>query len=92
MSSSLGYHLRLPSANMTIMVNFKALSNDSVIFSARDIGYMNSGSGSRNKNSNCDELEPDFIGKVELRITPCGNLMFTNGRNVWTLDDPAAQF
>jgi hypothetical protein len=86
-SSSTGVSgVRLPSTMHVIRVNFRAESTGGVVFSIRDVKFVTEADYSR-RDSNVNNVEPSYIGIIELRITECGKLVFTFGHNVVEIMD-----
>jgi len=72
---------RLPYSQMHTYIPFRPQSTDSVIFSIRDVEFI---SPDAQRVSNLDAHKAKYTGIIELRITPCGRLMFTFGNTVTT--------
>jgi hypothetical protein len=60
---------------------FKPQSTDSVIWSIRDVEFIGPDA---ERISNLSSHQSSYTGIIELRITPCGKLMFTFGNLVTT--------
>jgi hypothetical protein len=60
---------------------FKPQSTDSVIWSIRDVEFIGPDA---ERISNLSSHQASYTGIIELRITPCGKLMFTFGNLVTT--------
>jgi len=81
-SASLGYgSQRLPYSLLETQITFRPQSTDSVVFSIRDVEFI---SPDAQRVSNLDAHKAKYTGIIELRITPCGKLMFTFGNTVTT--------
>lgn len=65
-------------------MSFRPLSPDGVIYSIRDVEFLDSENQTR--MSNLDKALVAYTGIIELRITLCGRLIFTFGKTIIEYD------
>lgn len=77
-------HEYLPYENFQLSISFRADAPDGVIYSIRDVEFIDD--PSKIRVSNLDPAKVSYTGVIELRITPCSNLLFTFGKHTVLYD------